>query len=115
MCCSLFFLDPPSLTISPITKTVNQTDIVPITCTVFALPRPEITWTDERDDSIITPIDDIITIEEEMIATNTFTSVLTFLNIVKVNESNYTCTAVNNVTNAINTTEQATSSLTVQG
>ena len=82
---------------------------------MFALPRPEITWTDERDDSIITPIDDIITIEEEMIATNTFTSVLTFQNIVKVNESNYTCTANNNVTNAINATEQATSSLTVQG
>ena len=82
---------------------------------MFALPRPEITWTDERDDSIITPIDDIITIEEEMIAINTFTSVLTFQNIVKVNESNYTCTANNNVTNAINVTEQATSSLTVQG
>ena len=82
---------------------------------MFALPRPEITWTDERDDSIITPIDDIITIEEEMIATNTFTSVLTFQNIVKVNESNYTCTANNNVTNAINAIEQATSSLTVQG
>ena len=82
---------------------------------MFALPRPEITWTDERDYSIITPIDDIITIEEEMIAINTFTSVLTFQNIVKVNESNYTCTANNNVTNAINATEQATSSLTVQG
>ena len=82
---------------------------------MFALPRPEITWTDERDYSIITPIDDIITIEEEMIAINTFTSVLTFQNIVKVNESNYTCTANNNVTNAINAIEQATSSLTVQG
>lgn len=94
---------------------VNQTDEVPLTCTVFALPRPEITWTDDRGDIVITPIDGVISIMEESLGNNTYSSVLSFLSIVKANESNYTCTAVNNVTNIIDAVESGNSSLTVQG
>ena len=107
--------DPPSLQVSPLSMTVNQTDIVPLTCTVFALPRPVITWTDDRDDAVITLTDGVISIMEESLGNNTFMSVLTFLNIVKANESNYTCTAVNNVTNIIGAVDEGTSSLIVQG
>lgn len=92
---------------------VNQTDHVTITCTVFALPLPTITWTDARnnDTLINAPLVNI----HETDSGNVRTSVLTFSSIVKANESNYTCTAVNNVTNAIDTVEFATSSLIVQG
>lgn len=106
--------DPPSLSISPTAETVNQTDQVSITCTVFAIPPPEITWTDDRDGTDITSQEEVIEITETDVD-NTHTSVLTFLSIVKANESNYTCTAVNNVTNIINSVNVATSSLTVQG
>ena len=93
---------------------VNKTDRVSITCTVFALPLPVITWTDDRNNAVITPIDNVISIEQ-MDSGNTRTSVLTFSSIVKANESNYTCSAVNNVTNIISTADTGTSSLTVQG
>lgn len=106
--------DPPSLSISPIAETVNQTDQVSITCIVFAIPPPEITWTDDRDGTDITSQEEVIEITEIDVE-NTHTSVLTFLSIVKANESNYTCSAVNNVTNIINSIDMATSSLTVQG
>ena len=110
------FIDPPSLIISPVRMTVNQTDRVSITCTVFAVPPPQITWTDDREEANIplTPIQDTISITETD-SDNTRTSVLTFSSIVKLNESNYTCTAVNNVTNVINAVDQGTSSITVQG
>ncbi|XP_019853400.1 PREDICTED: hemicentin-1-like [Amphimedon queenslandica] len=106
---------PPSLIISPVQMIVNQTDRVSITCTVFAVPHPQITWTDDREGTSIplTPIQDIVSITETD-SGNTRTSVLTFNSIVKLNESNYTCTAVNNVTNVINALDQGTSSITVQ-
>lgn len=110
----LFITDPPSLVISPVNMIVNQTDIVTITCTVFASPPPLITWTDERDNMPLSSLQDVISISETG-SGNIRTSVLTFHSIVKANESNYTCMAVNNVTNIINTVEQATSSITVQG
>ncbi len=110
-----FFLDPPSLSVIPVSKTVNQTDVVPLTCTVFALPRPEITWTDNRGDIVINPLEGVISITENSLDANTYSSVLTFLSIVKANESNYTCTAVNNVTNAIGAIDRTSSSLIVQG
>lgn len=109
-------IDPPSLIISPVRMTVNQTDRVSITCTVFAVPHPEIMWTDDREETSIslTPIQDTISITETD-SGNTRTSVLTFNSIIKLNESNYTCTAVNNVTNVISALDQGTSSITVQG
>lgn len=99
----------------PLAIVVNQTDTVPITCTAFAVPRPEFTWTDIRGDAVVTPLDGVISIVESSVGNNTYTSVLTFLGIVKANESNFTCTVVNNVTNVIGTVESGSSSLTVQG
>ena len=43
------------------------------------------------------------------------TSNLTIVNVLKHDETNYTCVAVNNVTNLLDSPENATSSLTVQG
>jgi hypothetical protein len=105
---------PPSVTISPVIMTVNQTDTVAITCEVFATPRPDITWTDVRNNSVITPLDGVISIQETTPSDNVVVSILTFVSINKFNESNYTCTAVNNITNIIGSPEKATSSLTVQ-
>ena len=90
-----------------------MTDTVSITCSVFALPPPTITWTDDRNSSVVANGGRFSILQTD--SGNTRTSILTFNGILKQDESNYTCTAVNNVTNAISTLEQGGSIITVQG
>ena len=90
-----------------------MTDTVSITCSVFALPPPTMTWTDDRNSSVVANGGRFSISQTD--SGNTRTSILTFKGILKQDESNYTCTAVNNVTNAISTLEQGGSIITVQG
>ena len=105
--------DPPSVTVTPLSQVVNMTDIVSITCSVFALPPPTITWTDDRNSSVVTHGGRFSISQTD--SGNTRTSILTFNGILKEDESNYTCTAVNNVTNVINVPENGGSITIVQG
>ena len=106
-------LDPPSVTVTPLSQVVNMTDTVTITCSVFALPPPTITWTDDRNSSIVLPGGRFSITQSD--SGNTRTSILTFNGILKEDESNYTCTAVNNVTNVIGAVENGGCIITVQG
>ena len=106
--------DPPSVAVDPEEQVVNQTDRVTITCTIFAVPFPQVTWTDNRNGSVVTGESaDIDVIQTD--SGNIRTSQLVFLSIVKADESNYTCAAVNNVTNIIGVPEEATGNIVVQG
>ena len=106
--------DPPSVAVNPLEQVVNQTDRVTITCTIFAIPFPQVTWTDNRNGLVVTGESASMDVNQ-MDSGNIRTSELVFLNIVKADESNYTCTAVNNVTNIIGVPEEATGSIVVQG
>lgn len=90
-----------------------MTDTVSITCSVFALPPPTITWTDDRNSSVVASGGRFSISQTD--SGNTRTSILTFNGILKQDESNYTCTAVNNVTNAIGVPESGGSIVIVQG
>ena len=111
--CLILSLDPPSVTVSPLSQVVNMTDTVSITCSVFALPPPTITWTDDRNSSGVASGGRFSISQTD--SGNTRTSILTFNGILKQDESNYTCTAVNNVTNAIGEPESDGSIVIVQG
>ena len=90
-----------------------MSDAVTITCSVFALPPPPITWTDDRNSSIVLPRGRFSITQSD--SGNTRTSILSFNGILKEDESNYTCTAVNNVTNVIDTVEDGGCIIIVQG
>lgn len=107
------FPDPPSVTVTPVSQVVNMSDTVSITCSVFALPPPTITWTDDHTSSPVRTGGRFSITQSD--SGNNRTSILTFNGILKEDESNYTCTAVNNVTNAISTDEEGGSIVTVQG
>ena len=80
---------------------------------MFALPPPTITWTDDRNSSVVAHGGRFSISQTD--SGNTRTSILTFNGILKEDESNYTCTAVNNVTNVINVPENGGSITIVQG
>ena len=106
-------IDPPSVTVTPLSQVVNMSDTVTITCTVFALPPPTITWTDDRNSAIVLPGGRFSITQSD--SGNTRTSILSFNGILKEDESNYTCTAVNNVTNVIGALRRGSSILKIQG
>ena len=106
-------IDPPSVTVTPLSQVVNMSDTVTITCTVFALPPPTITWTDDRNSAIVLPGGRFSITQSD--SGNTRTSILSFNGILKEDESSYTCTAVNNVTNVIDAIEEVSGQITVQG
>lgn len=85
-------------------------------CETFGVPAPNITWfnassgTEVEGMVVITPGS-----RDHFSGFSITTSNLTILNAEKEDETNYTCVAVNNVLNLLDTPENATSSLIVQG
>ena len=108
------FLDPPNVSITPEQIIVNRSVLlITFTCYSFGIPTPSISWTKERTGEVLisigqTQIDDTTT-------SSSRTSVLTLYQPTDIQESNYTCNAVNNITNVLNTPESATGELFVQG
>ena len=94
--------------------TVNVTFSATITCTVFAIPLPSIMWI-KNGSEVISEEGIGRVIINQTDSGDTRTSVLHFNHTVKADESNYTCVAVNNITNIINTPESGTVNLIVQG
>lgn len=108
------FLDPPNVSITPEQLIVNRSILlVTFTCYSFGIPAPSITWIMERTGETLINIGrtqiDITT------TSSSTTSELTLYQPTDVHESNYTCIAVNNITNVLNTPESATGELFVQG
>ena len=95
--------------------TVNVTFTATITCSVFAIPLPHITWINNTDDSIVVGGGtNRITITETD-HTHIRVSVLNFTSTVKFDESMYTCMAVNNISNVLDTPETNAVFLRIQG
>ena len=64
---------------------------------------------------IIQPVTGLIDIMETLLPPATLESVLVFNNGLKTDESVYTCTGINNITNIIQSPEQDNITLLVQG
>lgn len=101
---------------TPSKLTENVTFSATVTCTVFAIPLPSITWIKVVDGTVVTDegSDGRVFINQTD-SGDTRTSVLHFNSTVKPDESNYTCVAVNNITNVISTPENDTVNLIIQG
>ena len=112
----LFFVDPPNVTVTPSMLTENVTFSAAFTCTVFAIPLPSITWIKVVDGTVVTDegSNGRVFINQTD-SGDTRTSVLHFNPTVKPDESQYTCIAVNNITNVIFTPENDTVNLIIQG
>ena len=107
--------DPPNVSVTPSPQlTVNVTFDATLVCFVFAIPLPEITWIRNSDQSIVQEEQGRVSITEEDGIHNR-TSTLFFSSTLKSDESSYTCVAVNNITNVIDTPENETVDLIVQG
>ena len=89
-----------------------------ITCSVFAIPLPHITWINNTNESIAVGGGgggtNRITITETDY-THVRVSVLNFTSTVKSDESVYTCMAVNNISNVLDTPEATAVMLRIQG
>ena len=114
-----YHTDPPDVSVSPSNLTVNETDSLTFYCQVFAIPVPDLFWINETSQMMV-----LSSPEGVMVTIGTLphpsgfpitTSNLSIVNVQKQHESNYTCVAINNVTNLLNTPENGTISLTVQG
>ncbi len=111
----VFISDPPDVSLMPSTQlTVNITFQATLVCFVFAIPLPKITWIRNADQSIVVEQPGRVSITQEDNIHNR-TSTLFFSETLKTDESSYTCVAVNNITNVIDTPENATVDLIVQG
>ena len=107
--------DPPNVTVTPSDElTVNVTFKATLTCTVFAIPLPNITWIKDVNDSVVSEETGRVSITE-IDSINTRTSVLSFSSTLKSDESSYTCVATNDIENVLNTPTSATTNLIVQG
>ena len=112
----LFLLDPPNVNARDPTKViVNQTQTANLTCEVFGIPVPNITWIRNSDGSSLSNTTDITIITTSAIPPASLLSILTFQNATKTDESSYTCVGRNGVSNLIETPENDTIELAVQG
>ena len=108
--------DPPEVeALEPVLLVVNHTEIVNFTCQAYGIPRPNLTWVNVSDETVVMDVIDDIEITEQIVDMFTLRSVLTFLNTTKTDESVYRCEGFNGVTNVINTPENDTITLLVDG
>ena len=84
-----------------------------MTCESFGIPPPILTWVKDSTNEILVS-ESFIQIEEDSTADSS-TSILQIYEPADPDESNYTCIAVNNITNVLDTPEQDTAVLYVQG
>ena len=111
-------IDPPSVSVQPVSLTVNQSDMASFTCEAFGIPLPLILW--YFNDSSDPLSSDQFEIQNSTRVNSSGLAIsMSTLNITSTlrssHEGNYTCQAINNVNNLIGTPESAMTSLTVQG
>ena len=107
-------LDPPNVVATVSEVVVNQTQSATLSCEAFGIPIPSISWIDDSTGSLVAESAGITTITTST-QSSTLLSVLTFLNTTRENQSTYTCVGSNGVDNVINTPENDTVALFVQG
>ena len=104
------------MTVTPERTIVNRSSVpqVSLTCEAFGIPPPQLTWRIDKTGEILT---DASSIEIDITSNdiNVTTSVLTFYDPRNPDESNYTCSAANDVVNVLGTAENDTGELFIQG
>ena len=116
----VYIIVPPSVAVSPINKTVNETDSVVFECEVFAIPQATINWLNiTSNQDVANDTDSGVYITSRNVphpsGVPVLVSSLSISSVVKEHKGSYMCIAVNNVTNLIGTLENGIVSLTVQG
>lgn len=114
---SLAAPDPPLVSVTPSLVVVNQTDLVNVVCDMFGIPTPSLSWT----------FDDLSSSPPETLDNSTFISIITTVNgynltssltISQVRHTDtgvYTCHGVNGIQNIINSPEEDSFELFIQG
>ena len=112
----LHITDPPNTTVFPTLIIINSSSADPIffTCESFGIPPPSISWIQVRTNTTLSTFRDVEVSPDEK-TVNSTVSRLTIHNPTDPDESNYTCVAVNDITNVLGTPETATAELYVQG
>ena len=103
-------------TLEPVKLVVNQTQMAEFACEAFGIPIPEITWIKASNGSVLSTTMNGIEITEMVVEGSSMrASMLTILGATKSDQSDYTCIGSNGVTNFIDSPENDTVSLLVQG
>lgn len=100
--------------ISPSALIVNQTEVSVLTCAVFGVPSPNLTWTRASSPNVPLTSTSDLTITETRLGSNV-TSVLTIYQTKRTDADTYTCTGNNGITNLIESPESDSTQLMVQG
>lgn len=113
---TVIILDPPNVTVFPSSGelSVNVTFPALLTCSVFAIPFPNIIWI-KNNTNPLASTERIVITEIDSPSTNVRTSILNITSSVLSDESSYTCIASNNITNIIKSPENGTIDLVIQG
>ena len=110
-------LDPPLVSVTPSLIIANQTDVINVVCEMFGIPTPDLTWTfsnlsssppEELDNgtfiSIVTIVDGY-----------NLTSYFTINGARHTDMGVYTCIGYNGILNRINSPEEDSFELLIQG
>ena len=103
------------MTVNPELTIINESSIIrlDLTCWSFGIPPPLLTWTKIRTSEVLASEGQIQIAESQTV--NSSTSILSLFVPRDPDESNYTCSAINNITNVLDTPESATAEVYVQG
>ena len=105
--------DPPLVMVTPSSVIVNQTSTVTLTCQVFGIPTPNVTWTRS---STNVPLATSSTLAITSTTTgNNVTSTLIITQITRSDMDAYICSGSNGRNNFINSPEEDSSQVQVQG
>ena len=98
---------------TPSSVIVNQTGTVTLTCRVFGIPTPTVTWTKSSTNIPLTT-SGTLTISTTTNGNN-ITSTLTITQITRSDMDTYNCSGSNGRINIINSPEEDSSLVQVQG
>ena len=114
-----FYLDPPDVTLSPQAVTINQTGSANILCQAFGIPLPTLEWFYNDTEEPISNSTYYTIFNMAEVNGSNLTIVASTLQVTdavrSAHEGSYMCQATNDIDNLINTPDNQSTFLTVQG